>query len=245
MDRLIDAAASHGVHYRRPQLEDDEVTAFIAATANRKTRRLATAVAIAAGGVLTLSACGAGQVSQTSDQVAAVNGNSAEVGNISLRNVHVVYPQTEEYSIEPGGKVELGFIVVNNSPASADTLTRISTTAASSITVGEESGGTEIAPLTALGAGAPVDNQVEDPGIPLQFIVVELNGIGEEVRPGLTVPVTFTFEEAGDVELLVPVDAGQVLPRDVSAKSPVEAEAHSVEESIVETQVEEATDGNN
>lgn len=232
-------------HHSRPQLEDDEVTAFNAATANRKTRRLASVVAIAAGGVLTLSACGAGQISQTSDQVAAVTGNSAELGDISLRNVHVVYPQTEEYSIQPGGKVELGFIVVNNNSADAETLTGISTTAASSITVGEEPGGTEIAPLTALGAGTPVDNQVEDPGLPLQYILVELNGIGEEVRPGLTVPVTFSFEDAGDVELLVPVDAGHVLERDVSEKSPIEAEAHGEEQSIVETQVEEGADGNN
>lgn len=221
------------------------MTAIIAATANRKTRRLASAVAIAAGGVLTLSACGAGQISQTADQVAAVNGNFADAGSISLRNVHVVYPQTEEYSIEPGGKVELGFLAVNNSPDTADTLTGISTTAASSIAVGEEPGGTEIAPLTALGAGTPIDNQVDDPGIPLQFILVELNGIGEEVRPGLTVPITFTFEKAGDVEVNVPIDAGHVLPRDVSDKSPIEAEAHSEEQSVVETQVEEGADGNN
>ncbi|WP_072803096.1 hypothetical protein [Rhodococcoides yunnanense] len=225
------------------------MTAFNAAIAHRKTRRLATVVAIAAGATLTLAACGAGQVSQTADQVAAVNGNFADVGNISLRNVHVVYPQTEEYSIEPGGKVELGFIAVNNSPANPDKLTRIATTAASSVTLGEEPGGTDIAPLTALGAGAPADTKLDDPLIPLQLIVVELNGIGEEVRPGLTVPITFTFEEAGDVEVLVPVDAGHVLPRDISAKSPVEAEAHgeaeSAEQSVVETQVEEGSHGNN
>ena len=236
------------------------MTAFIAATANPKTstslepavrpgKRLAAVVALAAGGVLALSACGAGQISQTATQVSAVNGNSADIGDISLRNVHVVYPQTEEYSIEAGGKVELGFIAVNNSPANADTLTRISTTAASSITVGEEPGGTEIAPLTALGAGTPVNNEATNPDIPLQFIVVELNGIGEEVRPGLTVPITFTFEDAGDVELLVPVDAGQVLERNISDKSPVEAELHGeaaeAEQSVVETQVEEGADGNN
>jgi copper(I)-binding protein len=225
------------------------VTAIQAATAHRKTRRLVATAAIAAGAALTLSACGAGQISQTADQVAAVNGNFADVGNISLRNVHVVYPQSEEYSIEPGGKVELGFIAVNNSPANTDKLTRIATTAASSITLGEEPGGTDIAPLTALGAGAPADTQLDDPLIPLQQIVVELNGIGEDVRPGLTVPVTFTFENAGDVEVLVPVDAGPVLPRNVSDKSPVEAEAHgeaqSAEQSVVETQVEEGADGNN
>ena len=152
------------------------MTAFIAATANRKTRRLAPALALAAGATLILTACGAGQISQTSDQVAAVNGNSVDLGDISLRNVHVVFPQSEEYSIEAGGTVELGFIAINNSSTTSDTLTGISTDAASSVTVGGESGGTEIEPLTGLGAGMPVDNAVSDPGIPLQFITVEQRG---------------------------------------------------------------------
>ena len=225
------------------------MTAFIAATANRKTRRLAPALALAAGATLILTACGAGQISQTSDQVAAVNGNSVDLGDISLRNVHVVFPQSEEYSIEAGGTVELGFIAINNSSTTSDTLTGISTDAASSVTVGEESGGTEIEPLTGLGAGMPVDNAVSDPGIPLQFITVELEGIDEDVRPGLTVPVTFTFEEAGEVELLVPVDAGTALERNVSEQSPVEGELHSeaedIDQQLVETQVEEGADGNN
>ncbi len=221
------------------------MTALIAATANRKTRRLASVVAIAAGGVLTLSACGAGQITQTATQVAAVNGNSADQGDISLRNVHVVYPQDEDYSIEAGGKVELGFVAVNNSSQNPDTLTRISTTAASSITVGKEPGGTEIAPLTALGAGAAVDNATENPGVPLEFIVVELNGIGEDVRPGLTIPVTFTFEEAGDIDVLVPVDAGHELDRAVSGKSPGDSEASNAENAVVKTEAEEGADGNN
>ncbi len=206
------------------------MTAFIAATATRKTRRLASALALAAGATLALTACGAGQISQTASQVAAVNGNGAEVGDISLRNVHVVYPESEEYAIEPGGTVELGFVAINNSPSTVETLNGISTTAASSVTVDEGSGGTEIEPLTGLGAGAPEDNAIDDPQIPLQFITVELSGIGEDVRPGLTIPVTFSFEEAGDVELLVPVDAGTALERDVSEQSPVEGESHGGEE---------------
>ncbi len=47
------------------------------------TRRVVTALALAAGATLTLSACGAGQISQTAIQVAAINGNNAEVGSIS------------------------------------------------------------------------------------------------------------------------------------------------------------------
>ena len=46
------------------------------------------------------------------------------------------------------------------------------------------------------------------------------------IRPGLTIPVTFTFAEAGDVTLSVPIDAGPELPRDESELSPIVGEAH-------------------
>lgn len=63
-------------------------------TAIRKpTRRVATAIALAAGAAIALSACGSGQVSQTAVQQAAVNGNSADLGEIALRNVHIAYPR--------------------------------------------------------------------------------------------------------------------------------------------------------
>ena len=87
------------------------MTAIDAATPLGRHRRVATTLALLAGGALALTACGSGQISQTATQVAAVNGNSADVGDIQLRNVHVVYPNSQEYSIEPGGTVELGFTV--------------------------------------------------------------------------------------------------------------------------------------
>lgn len=221
------------------------MTAFNAATSLGRNRRMATAVALMAGTVLTLTACSAGQVSQTADQVAAVNGNSADLGSISLRNVHVVYPQTEEYSLDPGGKVELGFLAINNNPGISDKLTRVATTEATSVTIVGEPGGREIEPQSALGAGAPSDTQLDDPAIPLQLIVVELNGISEDVRPGLTFPVTFTFEKAGDIAVQVPIDAGHLLPRAVSTQSPIEADAENAEQSVIETQDEEGAAGNN
>ena len=51
---------------------------------------------------LLLTGCSAGQVTQTATQVSAVNGNSAEIGLISLRNVHVVFPNNEEYTNSAG-----------------------------------------------------------------------------------------------------------------------------------------------
>lgn len=190
------------------------MTAIDAATPLGRHRRTATAIALLAAGAFALTACGAGQISQTATQVAAVNGNSADVGDIQLRNVHVVYPNSQEYSITPGGTVELGFTAINSSPAVADELIDISSPEAQITIVDEaESGSNEIAPLTALGAGVPADTQLDDPLLPIQLITVEMADISEDVRPGLTLPVTFEFANAGEVVVNVPVDAGHELER--------------------------------
>lgn len=196
------------------------MTAIDAATPLGRHRKVATALALIAGGALALTACGAGQISQTATQVAAVNGNSADVGAIQLRNVHVVYPDSQEYSIEPGGTVELGFTAINSDPAAADELTGISSPEAQITIVDDaEPGSNEIAPLTALGAGSPADVQLDDPLLPIQLIKVEMADISENVRPGLTLPVTFEFANAGEVVVNVPVDAGHELERSEEAVS--------------------------
>lgn len=196
---------------------------------DKPTRRVAIALALAAGAALTLSACGSGQISQTASQVAAINGNFANVGQLALRNVHVVYPNSEEYSIEPGGNAVLAFTVINNSEETADKLTRISTDFAKSVSIGDAVGGLEIAPQTALAAGTPAQDAEEsseagsrtseNADSPSDLALVVLNDLREGVRPGLTFPVTFSFQKAGNVTVSVPVDAGHETERHVSEKS--------------------------
>ncbi|MDV7246701.1 MULTISPECIES: copper chaperone PCu(A)C [Rhodococcus] len=196
---------------------------------DKPTRRVATAVALAAGAALTLSACGAGQITQTSSQVAAVNGNGADLGSIALRNVHVVYPNSDEYSIEAGGKAVLAFTAINNNEDAADKLTKISTDVAKTVTIRDAAGGQEIPPQTALVAGDVAQDAVEGghaeqerdqaAEVPSDVVLVTLDDLKEGVRPGLTFPVTFTFEKAGEVTVSVPVDAGHETERHVSDKS--------------------------
>lgn len=203
---------------------------------DNSTRRVATAVAIAAGAAFALSGCSAGQVTQTSSQVAAVNGNSADLGAIDLRNVHVQYPNSEEYSIEPGGNAVLAFTAINNSLDTPDKLTGITTEFAGTVVIAGEAGGRVIAPATSLSAGAPADaadpdhaaeaeaekQTDENADAPSDLVLVVMQDLEEGVRPGLTVPVTFTFEKAGAVTVAVPVDAGHETERHVSEQSPVE-----------------------
>ncbi|MFE3292844.1 hypothetical protein [Rhodococcus sp. NPDC059234] len=186
---------------------------------NASTRRVATAVALAAAAAISLSACSAGQITQTATQVAAVNGNYANQGDISLRNVHILFPQSEEYSLEPGGTAALAFTAVNNDEQRSERLGRITTDYAKSVTIAGEVGGRVIDPQTSLGAGVRAATVLDNPEEPTQLVLVTLDGIKEGVRPGLTVPVTFTFEHAGDITVQVPVDAGPNTERHESAKS--------------------------
>lgn len=202
---------------------------------DKPTRRVATAVALVAGGALTLSACSAGQISQTATQVAAVNGNTAEAGPLALRNVHIVFPKSQEYSLEPGGDAVLAFTAINASENTPEKLTGITSEFAGSVSIAGQAGTAEIAPQTSLGAGTSTEDasgQAEadaqtagDADAPSDLLLVVLEDLEEGVRPGLTIPVTFSFEQAGDITMSVPVDAGHQLDRDVSDKSPVEGEA--------------------
>jgi copper(I)-binding protein len=69
-----------------------------------------------------LSACGAGQVPQTATEQRDKTGGKAEVGNLSLREVVLAYPEGGRYA--PGDDAELQMAVLNNG-GEDDTLTRI------------------------------------------------------------------------------------------------------------------------
>lgn len=73
--------------------------------------RRAGLAAVAGLSALALAACGAGQVSQTSDQVAAVDGASAgtEDGLMAVRDVHVI--------VEDDATTGLKFTAINQDPS--------------------------------------------------------------------------------------------------------------------------------
>ena len=92
-------------------------------------RASARAVTLAAGaviGALTVSGCGAGQLSQTAMQQSAVDGNAAVVKNVALRNVHIQAVQTGDF-LRPGATVDLVLVAVNQSPDTADKLVGVTT----------------------------------------------------------------------------------------------------------------------
>ncbi len=76
---------------------------------NRSTNRLWAAIAGLAACGLILTGCGTGQIAQTANQSSAVNGTSGDIGEISLRNVHLQAVQSSDF-LQPGTTVELMFV---------------------------------------------------------------------------------------------------------------------------------------
>ena len=161
-----------------------------------------------------LSGCSAGQVSQTATQEPAVNGTSATVGAVSLRNIHLRAAQSTDY-VQPGRDAELLFVAVNGSPDVNDKLVSITSDvgtvslsgdttlpANGVLVVGEPDG--QIAPLESAEKADAVDAKI---------------ALSKPITNGLTYSFTFDFEKAGETTVAVPISAGQAPPREQAAEA--------------------------
>lgn len=148
-----------------------------------------------------LTGCGAGQVTQTSTQQAAVNGASGDVGDgIALRDVWIPFPPGGKAEYPVGSKVPVLATVVNDG-RSPDELLSVTSPVAGQVVV---AGDTRVPP----GRNVVSTSDRTDPRSPLisgtmQIVLTTT----QPVRTGLDVPVTFRFREAGEVTLPVPMAA--------------------------------------
>ncbi|QFZ16390.1 copper chaperone PCu(A)C [Saccharothrix syringae] len=76
-------------------------------------RRLAVAAAVAAGLGLIAAGCSAGQITQTDQQVAAVNGASGGIGPIAVRDAQLLFP-VEHAAYEQGDDAPVTVLISNN-----------------------------------------------------------------------------------------------------------------------------------
>jgi hypothetical protein len=179
----------------------------------RATRLIAAALIAAAA----LTGCGAGQVAGTAQQVSNTTGGNAQVGPLALRTVAIAFGEDVEGGAvyRRGDDAPINMTVVNEA-GEADELLSVSTPIAESV---EVTGTTEIPSGRSLvvggdtqqqGAGSPGGAPVTTPqpreeGEPTASIV--LVGLREDVRSGISYPITFTFARAGAVTVAVPVDS--------------------------------------
>ena len=143
-------------------------------------------------GAVVLSGCSAGQVSQTAVQEPAVNGTSANIGEIAVRNAHLRATQTADY-VQPGGEVELLFLASNGSPDVNDKLVSI-TSDIGTVTL---TGDTAVPAGGALVVGAP-DGQI-----------TALESVEAAEAAEATVKLSKPISNGSDVQLHVQVRAGR------------------------------------
>ncbi|MGY1610068.1 MULTISPECIES: hypothetical protein [unclassified Geodermatophilus] len=162
-----------------------------------------------------LGACSAGQVSQTGTQDRDKVGPQAQVEDVLLRQVLIAYPDENAY--EEGDDAVLVMTIVNASNED-ETLTGIEGEGFSGIRVSgtgptpSPSSPAGNQPTTApapgtTGATGGSDLSLEIPADTALYIgqdgdaTITLQDLAEPLTPGQTLPLTLTFEQAGEIEI--------------------------------------------
>lgn len=178
--------------------------------------RLASA-ALGLGAVITLTGCSAGQMTETDTQVAAIDGGNGEVNGLAIRDATLTFPPKD--SAYPAGSSAPLRLVLSNEASTSDRLVQVTSPYAASAQLG---GKTDLPGRTSLHAlGEPTSGSQQSTGqhpggqnqpapggsADQPEVEITLNGLTQEIRPGVTVPVTFVFEKAGPVTVQVPIGA--------------------------------------
>jgi copper(I)-binding protein len=180
----------------------------------RSNRRSSRVAELAAGGLIgavALAGCSAGQLSQTASQESAVDGNSAVINNVALRNVRIQAQQNSDF-FRPGATVDLVLVVVNQSPDVTDKLVGISTDIGTVTVTGDPTlpvGGT-------LFVGTPngMKKKAADTAAAVETAeaVKATVSLSKPITNGPNYNFTFNFEKAGSVSLAVPISAPEGPP---------------------------------
>jgi copper(I)-binding protein len=142
-----------------------------------------------------LSACSAGQVTQTATQERDKVGAMGQVGDLSIRQVQFLSPREGVY--EQGDDAELQLAVVN-AGEEADTLTEVSGEGFGEVEFDDGSTGSG----SADGIEIPGDSTTYIDGDELAITLTDLD---EGLTAGQYIELTFTFENAGEITLPVTV----------------------------------------
>lgn len=125
-------------------------------------RSRAVVAALIAVGVSLLAGCQTGQQAATAEQRPTIDGNSAQVGPLGLRDVTIEYPDRGSWA--QGSDARLQLIVVNQS-REPDRLVEVRTDVADEVTLGAEGSGASGASPTAepAGTGTPTETASATP----------------------------------------------------------------------------------
>jgi copper(I)-binding protein len=146
-----------------------------------------------------LSACSAGQVTQTATQERDKTGAQGQVGDLSIRQAELLSPRGGSY--EAGDDADLQVAIVNGG-SEADTLVGVEGDGFSSAEIQSSSSGTATSSASR-GGGS---DEVEIPAASSVFVgeddvTVTLTDLDEDLSTGQYLEVTFVFEKAGEITL--------------------------------------------
>jgi copper(I)-binding protein len=179
---------------------------------SRSERIRPTRAALVAGaliGALALAGCGAGQITQTAEQQAAVSGANLTTQHIEIRNAEIEFPVggSQRLAAYTAGSSAPVTVSIANDDDLPDRLLSASSPVAESIRV---TGDTQIAAHGALTASTTPGGVVGNVGTPIE---ISLEGLRQDIGPGLSYPVTFVFERAGSVTVDMPMgNADNLVP---------------------------------
>lgn len=178
--------------------------------------RLASA-ALGLGAVIALAGCSAGQVTETDTQVAAVSGGSGDVNNVGVRNAMLTFPEGQS-RYTAGSSAPLQAVLINDG-AQDDKLVQANSPFAQSVQIGQTTDLPAHTSLHALGqpqessqpsegaqpAQQPEQQPAQGSATSQRQVSITLNGLTQDITPGVTVPVTFVFAKSGPVTVQVPI----------------------------------------
>ncbi|MDU0478948.1 hypothetical protein QVA66_06825 [Staphylococcus chromogenes] len=156
-----------------------------------KTARRGAIFTVAGAAALALSACSAGQITQTSDQVAAVDGSGAETANkeVAVRDVTVIVNEDQSAALK--------FTAVNqDSKNKAHKLTSVKVNG-KDVTLSAQP---EIKRNCSLVADTAKNIQTlkKSDNVCIEYVTTSL--ANDKFAPGGRKPVTFTFD-AGEIKV--------------------------------------------
>lgn len=163
---------------------------------------------LALGAAVLVAGCSAGQITQTSDQLPAVNGDLASTGPIRVSNAMLAYPEGEVAAYPKGADAPL-VMSISNTGARDDQLESVSSPEATEVTI---EGDKLVMAHRRLNVGhpygtEPAEEQAMGDAKEIGAVDIVLKGLKRELRPGMTVELTLTFRDAGQVVLRLPIEA--------------------------------------
>jgi periplasmic copper chaperone A len=179
-------------------------------------------VAVVVGAVLTTAlstaGCATGQHAATAEETPAIDGAIGAVGPIDLRGVAILPPDSGAASYPQGSNVAMTLVIANTS-TNADTLTSVSSPAASGwVLLDGTTTLLPVAPPTSVAStGPPVVGAVPPQvvtipprhsvafALPSSTQSLFLTGLKQQLYTASSVPVTFSFQTAGAITITVPV----------------------------------------